>query len=278
MNTEPLKEQVSGYMTSCLKAKSHSVSNTKRTVQQIIDTAISTRSTEKEKDVLRWVQFCVETCLSQQEQADASPPSTKKSSTSDENISNADTPRPKKKVPAKKEAVVKEESDSECQDEDEDDVESVGYDKIGASDDDYVPSYDDGDQQVPSTPSPRRKTKPKKEKEDGPDDDDDNETKKKPVARRKKEEEQPAFILPNAGSKAVVSYFTSAHPLAASEKSGLTSNHFAKSFFFPSKESFNVSQSVDGIFVVTLFHVGLHVCFKLRPENHRCLHLFIDRR
>jgi hypothetical protein len=253
-------------MTSCLKAKSHSVSNTKRTVQQIIDTAINTRGTEKEKDVLRWVQFCVETCLSQQEQADASPPSTKKSSASDENILNADTPRPKKKVPAKKEAPAKEESDSECQDEDEDDVESVGYDKIGASDDDYVPSYDDGDQQVPTTPSPRRKSKPKKE--DSPDDEDDNETKKKPVVRRKKEEDQPAFILPNAGSKAVVSYFTSAHPLAASEKSGLTSNHFAKSYFFPSKESFNVSQSVNGILVVTLFHVGLHVCFKLRPENH----------
>lgn len=243
MKSEPLKEQVSGYMTSCLKAKSHSVSNTKRTVHQIFDTAISTRSTEKEKDVLRWVQFCVETCLSQQEQEEASPPSTQKSSTSDKSVSNADTPRPKKKAPAKKEAATTVESDSECQDEDgdddDDDVESVGYDKIGASDDDYVPSdtHNDGDQQVPTTP--RRKAKPKKEKEG---DDDDHETKKKPVARRKKEEDQPAFILPNAGSKAVVSYFTSAHPMAASEKSGLNSNHFAKSYFFPSKESFNVSE------------------------------------
>ncbi|KAI8331224.1 hypothetical protein BC941DRAFT_439372 [Chlamydoabsidia padenii] len=252
MHNEPLKEQVSGYMTSSLRAKAHSVTNTKRTVQQIIETAIDTRSTEKEKDVLRWVQFCVETCLSQQEPSDGTSPSSKNSSNpvSPNSMPDPATPKPtakkerKKKSPSKNSPAVDEDrdSDSECVDDDDDDAESIEYHAIGASDDDYVPSgYEDDqvgdDQQVPTVTTTKKK---KKEKEN----DKDDETKKKTAVRRKKEEDQPPFIQPNAGPKAVVSYFTLAHPLAASEKSGLSLGYFAKSYFFPSKESFNAFISV----------------------------------
>ncbi|KAI8335882.1 hypothetical protein BC941DRAFT_429656 [Chlamydoabsidia padenii] len=194
VHSGPLKKEVSGYMTSSLNSKSHSISNTRRTVQQIIDTAIKTRKSEKDKDVLRWVQFCVDTCLSQQEQESGG----RKTSGS---------------ASKQKKTEVEEENDA---------YESPGYHVIGDSDDDFVPS--DDDQQVPDTDK-----KKKKKKQQQPN-------------RRKKEEDQPPFIQPNAGAKSVVSYFSSAHPDSA--KSGLSSGHFAKSYFFPSKESFNAFISV----------------------------------
>lgn len=187
VHSASLKKEVSGYMTSNLKGKSHSASNTRRTVQQIIDTAIKTRKTDKEKDVLRWVQFCVDTCLSQQDEGGQT---------------------------SKKQGKEQEKN------------ESSGYHVIGESDDDFVPSEDD--QQVPE--SDKKKKKKKTEQQQKP-------------TRRKKEDDQPPFIQPNAGSKAVVSYFSSAHPVAASDKNGVASGYFAKSYFFPSKESFNVSRA-----------------------------------
>ncbi|KAI8092597.1 uncharacterized protein BX664DRAFT_384143 [Halteromyces radiatus] len=210
MNTGSLRKEVSNYMTNSLNNKSHSVSNTRRTVQQILDAAINTRHNEKEKNVLRWVQFCVDTCLSQQVGATTA--------------NNSDQVKPTKKKQEKKKEK-----------EDDDDADSIGYHVIGASDDDYVPSDsidDDDDQQVPSSPPAKKKT----EKDD---------KKKKPTTtKKKKEEDQPPFIQPNAGAKAVVSYFSSSHPVAASEKNGLASGHFIKSYFFPSKESFNAFTSV----------------------------------
>ncbi|SAM05535.1 hypothetical protein [Absidia glauca] len=190
VHSASLKKEVSGYMTSSLKGKSHSASNTRRTVQQIIDTAIKTRKTDKEKDVLRWVQFCVDTCLSQQDEGGQTP---------------------------KKQAKEQEQNDSS------------GYHVIGESDDDFIPSEDD--QQVPDSDKKKKKKKDEKQQQQKP-------------TRRKKEEDQPPFIQPNAGSKAVVSYFSSAHPVAASDKNGLSSGYFAKSYFFPSKESFNAFISV----------------------------------
>ncbi|CAO3587737.1 unnamed protein product [Absidia cylindrospora] len=247
LNSGSLKKQVSDYMTSSLNNKSHSASNTKRTIQQIISTAINTRVTEKEKDVLKWVQFCVETCLSQQEQQQDG---SSKARNSDkltatpisEQQQNKSTkkPIPPKKNPASASASEDNEDDYD------DDYDSIGYHVIGASDDDYLPSDNDDDhdnQQVPDSTSSKKPkdnddqqvptTPPKKKKDD----------KKKPT-RRKKEEDQPPFIQPHAGFKAVLSYFSTAHPIAASEKNGLSSGHFAKSYFFPSKESFNAFISV----------------------------------
>ncbi|ORZ21080.1 hypothetical protein BCR42DRAFT_320634 [Absidia repens] len=246
VNSGSLKKQVSDYMVSSLNNKSHSASNTKRTIQQIISTAINTRATEKEKDVLKWVQFCVETCLSQQEQQQDG---SSKSRNSDKLTATpiSEQQQNKSVSPTKKPISPKKNHTSASEDNEDDyddDYDSIGYHVIGASDDDYVPSDDDDDsQEVPDSANSKKPngdddqqvpaTPPKKKKDD----------KKKPT-RRKKEEDQPPFIQPHAGSKAVLSYFSTAHPIAASEKNGLSSGHFAKSYFFPSKESFNAFISV----------------------------------
>ncbi|KAI8074413.1 hypothetical protein BC940DRAFT_288179 [Gongronella butleri] len=235
MNDGATKKQVSDVMAKSLKGKSHSVSNTRRTVQQIIDASIAQSGSRDQQQMLQWVRFCVDTCLSYQDGGAACA-----SATTDATVPNGAPAEPvpiKKKRQNNKPAAT---TRHEVIDDDDDDDDYAPSD-VGASDDDYVPEHDaqdnahaveseeeeeeeaEEDQQVPEA-------KPKK--------------KKKPTSRKPKEPDQPPFVLPNAGAKAVQAYFTGTHVDAASSKNGLGSGYFAKSYFFPSKESFNAFSSV----------------------------------
>ncbi|CAO3618045.1 unnamed protein product [Cunninghamella blakesleeana] len=273
MKNSTLKREVSGYMTTSLSNKSHSINNTKRTIQNMLEVAIQTRNTNREKDLLRWLQFCIDTCLSQQDISteiedvkEIEPVSKKyikkKSDTNNNNevVQNSDDlvkTEPKKKTNDKKSSATKKATTTNKKKKEE----SKGYHVIGDSDDDYVPSeedYDneiddsdsdgnddddddddkkDDDQLVPTTTDDDKKKKTKKKDESSTT---EGETKKKVQRKRKPKVEYTPLFKDGAGTNAVTKYFTSNHQEANISKDGT----FAKSYFFPSEESFNAFSSV----------------------------------
>ncbi|KAI9302573.1 hypothetical protein BJ944DRAFT_117608 [Cunninghamella echinulata] len=269
MKNSTLKREVSNYMTTSLDNKSHSVNNTRKTIQKMLEVAIQTRNTNREKDLLRWLQFCIDTCLSQQnvptnnaddDELDNDEPVSKKynkkNNKNDTVAQNSDKliiPEPKKKTnnTKKTSTAASKKKNNKKKNQDEDYDESAGYHVIGASDDDYVPSeldYDNDDSEDGDV----------SDEEDDKNDDDDNDdqlvplaendknnqkvttAKKKKPAKRKPKVQYTPLVDDGAGTKAVTTYFMKNHVDSNITKDG----YFAKSYFFPSEESFNAFSSV----------------------------------
>lgn len=190
-----LNKEANARLKTVLSNKSHSPNNTIRTVKTMFEQAIQACDRDKERCMLQWLQVCVTTAVDM---------------AFDEGSSESNT------KPAKR-ATNKQQSGSKRQGNDDDDfVVPERYDRIGESDDDYVPS-DEDEAIVPAAPQ---------RKNNG-------------GGKGKNGRKAPAFSMEideGAGSKAVIKYFTQNGTSAA-----LKNGYFAQSYFFPSKESYNAS-------------------------------------
>ncbi|KAI7875196.1 phospholipase D/nuclease [Lichtheimia hyalospora FSU 10163] len=200
MNDDTLKQDATSRIKSLLGSKSHSVNNTMRTVNTMFDAARQACEFDRERCMIEWLETCVTMAIQMGLQE----------------ASGATTAA----VPST-------------------------YDKIGASED------EEEDAVVPQPSSkPRRKQPPRRQPKnrdsdeeyrpsfDDDDDDftpvtyhDDKKTNEPPVFK-KKGDELVSAIKPGAGAGAVLKHFN-ANSVA------LQNGYFARSYFFPSKESFN---------------------------------------
>lgn len=186
MHDDELKQEATARLKTVVGSKSHSASNTLRTIRSMFDAALEACEFERERSMVEWLQTCVSTAV--------------------EMGLNEATGHKQVKRPVKE----------EDKDEDEAVVPDSHRHPSGASDDEYVPSEED--QLVPSS---------------------------KPIQRRKQRVEAQVEMLrvldPGSGSKAVVQHLAA----QASPSSVLKKGYFVKSYFFPSKDSFNASIFVD---------------------------------
>lgn len=233
-----LKHEASNQFSKLLSSKSHSPSNTLRTINQMFDEAAKTCHFDRERALIEWLQTCV--CSAVEFGLDPSsaqdkiytekPPMGKKTSSSERGVAQSKN--------KKKPFVVQDP-------EDEWDDEEFGYDRIGNSDDDYVPSDDEG--VVPKKQTAGRKSSATKETPSST----ETETKKPKPARKKKDDQvvpaskkkEASFpvIKEGAGASALHKYIQDIPCVNATSSDVLTNGYFARAFFFPSKDSFNVS-------------------------------------
>lgn len=233
-----LKNDATKEFSKLVSSKSNSPSNTMRMVNDIFKSASGACHLDRERALIDWLQVCVSTAIEfglDPEKAnnvyDEKPlPSQKKEDSS-----------PKKPASSPKKKKKQQEDDYEP----ETDVswdEEERYDLIGSSDDDYVPSMDDG--VVPSKPRPSRKSgsdttptkAPRKKK---------NQDQTVPASTKKNSKEATIpLIKEGAGAKALQKYFADLENIDPGFKSSsapvLSGGYFARAFFFPSKDSFNV--------------------------------------
>ncbi|KAI8878907.1 phospholipase D/nuclease [Backusella circina FSU 941] len=192
-----LQDEAKSHLSKLVAGKSSSASNTMKMIKQLFDTASKNAKFDHERALLVWLETCVMTTISsafQEEVVSEKPPTTASK---------------KQKTSSNKKKQASE------TDEEED------YDRLGDSDDDYVPS--DTDAMVPNGPT---KT-----------------TTKKKTKKTSSDNDQEVPIIPEgAGTKEVVKYFTGITTASASDI--MPKGYFVKSYFFPSKESFNAFLSV----------------------------------
>jgi hypothetical protein len=251
-----LKSKASNQIAKLLSGKSHSASNTIRTIDQMFEEASKSCHLDRERALIDWLQTCISTAVefaldptAAEAKISEKPKVNGNNTSSDRGVTQSKT-----KIPSKP-AVA--------QDDDEWDDEEYGYDHIGESDDDYVPT-DDDDGIVPVKRTSGRKTSatpkvssPKKTTSSSSSSDD---TKKTKSSRKKKSDSDQVVPSPGkkeatipvvpegAGSKALTKYFNDI-PFAGVTSSSadiLPNGYFARAFFFPSKDSFNVSSGWSG--------------------------------
>ncbi|KAG2236842.1 hypothetical protein INT48_002655 [Thamnidium elegans] len=237
-----LKKEASNELSKLLSAKSHSPSNTARTINQMFEEAVKSCHFDRERALIEWLQTCVSSAVefgldpsaAQDKIYTEKPPIGNKKTSSDRGIAQSKT---------KKKPVVQ-----EPEEESEWDDEEFGYDRIGHSDDDYVPTDDEAlvpKKQPGRKPSPKKKTECSSSTE--------TETKKPKTARKKKDDQVvPAskkdasfpVIKEGAGSTALHKYIQDIPCIKATSNDVLGNGYFARAFFFPSKDSFNAFLSV----------------------------------
>lgn len=236
-----LKTDASNQLAKLLSTKSHSPANTLRTMNAMFAEAAKTCHFDRERALIEWLQTCVSTVVElglDPASADTTkiytekPPIEQKKS-SDRGVTQSKT----KKKPVK-----------EVQDESEWDDDEFGYDRIGPSDDDYCPTDEDEEASVPLKKQPGRKSSPTKNATSSSNS--DTAEPKKPKAPRKKKDDQVVpvskrdatfpVIKEGAGSKALHKYIQDIPCASALASDALSNGYFARAFFFPSKDSFNV--------------------------------------
>lgn len=196
-----VNDEATARMQSVVGSKSHSQTNTLKTIQTMFEAAIHATEFERDRCRLEWLQTCVTTAIQMNFDGGAGGSSGGKKAT---------TGGRKSKKANEDDAFVVPDNDDEDEDE--------HFERIGASDDDYVPS------------------------------DENEDVHKVPVATRKQRRNDAAKKVPaydfqipeGAGPKAVAKHFNSL-PAVSSARLVLQDGYFARSFFFPNKESFNVS-------------------------------------
>jgi hypothetical protein len=248
-----LKSEASKEISKLIASKSHSPANTMRTINSMFESASKACHLDRERALIEWLQVCVSTALEFGLDSTVTPP---KSTITTRTVLPAS--------PKKKPLIVKEEEDYET-DVSWEEEDGERYELIGSSDDDYVPSdndddyvpSDNADAYVPSanddaivpskkkpatrksgtkkTPSPAKT--PRKKKNQG------QVVPPSPPKASSKEATIPV-IKEGAGSKALQKYFLDLESknigLTSSRTSALQNGYFARAFFFPSKDSFNV--------------------------------------
>ncbi|KAI7890252.1 uncharacterized protein EV154DRAFT_552433 [Mucor mucedo] len=233
-----LKADASNQLAKLLSAKSHSPSNTLRTMNEMFAEAAKACHFDRERALIEWLQTCVSTVVefgldpaSADNKIYTEKPPIEQKKSSDRGVAQSKN----KKKP------VQEPEESEWDDDE------FGYDRIGHSDDDYCPS-DEDDAVVPKK-QPGRKSSPAKKASSSS----DTEV-KKPKAPRKKKDDQVVpvskkdatfpVIKEGAGSKALHKYIQDIPCANALSSDALSNGYFARAFFFPSKDSFNAFLSV----------------------------------
>jgi hypothetical protein len=185
-----LQDEAKAQLSKLIAGKSSSASNTMKMVKNLFGTASKNAKFDHERALLEWLEICVTTTITSALHGD-------------EVVSE----KPNKQTKAKQQ-VDSDDTDGE-----------LAYDRLGDSDDDYVPS--DNDAMVPKSHAKKTTTKTKKTK-----------------ASTSSDSDQEVPVIPEgAGSKKVVNYFTG----IANKSDIMPKGYFIKSYFFPSKESFNVS-------------------------------------
>lgn len=241
LNRDPeLKSTTSNLLSKLLSSKSHSASNTLRTINQMFEEASKSCHFDRERALIEWLQVCVSTAVEFGLDPAAAEAKIENGTSNNEKTSNgrgANQSKPSKK---KKPAVV--------DDDEEWDDEEYGYDRIGESDDDYCPTDEDDDGVVPITKPSRKSSPPKttppksprKKKTSGSDDD-----QVAPGGKKKKDEVTLPLIKEGAGAKALQKYIEDIQSVNAVSSSDILPNgYFARAFFFPSKDSFQAFLSV----------------------------------
>ncbi|KAI8391671.1 uncharacterized protein BYT42DRAFT_557662 [Radiomyces spectabilis] len=255
MQDTAIREQVSARMQTLLAGKSHTAGNTMRTVQQMFDVAAQTCHHNDERNIVRWLEFCVTTAVQMafddhmpsSPGARNSPPSkqTKTSTNTDDNFIPAQLSdheaaphkmpkRRAKKKSSRKSASPKQDAVVPVLDTSTDDER---LDRIGESDDDYIPSDENDDTSCPPSPTdyqqvpkPRRSSPRKKSST--------------------KDQEVPDYtpavsaVKAGGGPKAIAKYFVTLNQGAGLSSDILPDDYFINAFFFPSKDSFNAFISV----------------------------------
>lgn len=224
-----LRDDTKNQLAKLLASKSHSASNTLRTMNQMFEEASESCHFERERALIEWLQVCVTTAVEF-----GLDPTAAEAKIDNEKQPSATSRGAKQSKPAKQPIV----------DEDEWDDEEYGYDHIGESDDDYCPT-DEDDGVVPIKKKPARKSSPsktnttptsppRKKKSDSEDQ----------VVPDKKKKNEASFPLlkEGAGAKALQKYIMDIESVhAVSSNDILPNGYFARAFFFPSKDSFTVN-------------------------------------
>jgi hypothetical protein len=231
-----LKSGATQELSKLIAAKSHSPANTVRTINSMFESASKACHLDRERALIEWLQVCVSTALEFGLDPTAAPP---------KSVTTRTTEKPLPASPKKKPVVKKEDEYETDVSWEEDDGER--YELIGSSDDDYVPS-DNDDAIVPSKKKPTTRTSgtkktsspsktPRKKKNQ------DQVVPPSPPKASSKEATIPV-IKEGAGSKALQKYFLDLESknigVTSSGTSALQNGYFARAFFFPSKDSFNV--------------------------------------
>lgn len=236
-----LKNDATKEFTKLVSSKSNSPSNTMRMVNDIFKSASNACHLDRERALIDWLQVCVSTAI----EFGLDPEKGSNNNVYNEKplpLPKKEDSSPKKPAssPKKKKKQQKDDYESET------DVswdEEERYDLIGSSDDDYVPSMDDG--VVPSKSRPSRNSgsdttptkAPRKKK---------NQDQTVPASSTKKSSKEATIplIKEGAGAKALQKYFADLENIDPGFKSSsapvLSGGYFARAFFFPSKDSFNV--------------------------------------
>ncbi|KAL0089251.1 hypothetical protein J3Q64DRAFT_1727759 [Phycomyces blakesleeanus] len=259
MKDQNLKDQASARLKTVLTSKSHSPTNTIKTVQQMFEAALKGKS-GRERHLIEWLQICVSSAIhmaflidepeKQQPSSDRSIPTPQKKPSGT---------KEKKKAPRATRKKRNSDDDAFVVPDTEDD--DPPYRGSVSSDDEYLPSDDfpEGTGLIKQKGRPKRgsNTSAKKTAEDLKNDDDQQVPDVKPVpakkAGRKKRSDINDQVVPTdgvmvpaiesgAGAGEVTRYFTSLTQSAGSNV--LSKGYFAKAYFFPSKESFNAFISV----------------------------------
>jgi hypothetical protein len=228
-----LGDDTKNQLAKLLASKSHSASNTLRTMNQMFEEASKACHFERERALIEWLQVCVTTAVEfglDPTAAEAKIDNEKQPATS----------RGSKQSKPAKNPVVND-------DEEEWDDEEYGYDRIGESDDDYCPT-DEDDGIVPSKKQPPRKSSPPKTNGTSPPKSPPRKKKSdtdQVVPDKKKNEASFPLLKEGAGAKALQKYIMDIESVHAVSSSDILPNgYFARAFFFPSKDSFTVSNYI----------------------------------
>ncbi|KAI9475856.1 MAG: hypothetical protein EXX96DRAFT_601716 [Benjaminiella poitrasii] len=263
-----LKANATKEISRLLSSKSHSSSNTIRTMNTIFESASKACHLERERALIEWLQVCVSTAvkfgLSNSDQEmfvysekplPAVNPNTTTTATANRSDKTKTNNNNKKQYKKKTEYIHDNESETEVSWEEDD---GDRYEFIGSSDDDYVPT-DHDDLIVPSGKRPNTR---KSNSASSASDTKTTSPPKRVQRRKKKNQDQlvPAsppkaskeatlpVLQEGAGSRAVQKYFvnldTKELGISSSALSVLSNGYFARAFFFPSKDSFNAFMSV----------------------------------
>lgn len=202
-----LKQEATQELTKLLGSRSNSPKNTLRMVNTMFETASKACHHSKERALIDWLQTCVSTAMQL---------------SIDPNSVLSEKPR---KASAKNQAA--DETDVSWEEDD-------GERYIGDSDEDYMPSDDDA-----VVPSKKKKsdTKTSRKKK--------NQDQVVPPSPPKSSKDAVIPVLKEgAGAKALQKYFAdleSNQIVPKSTSNALADGYFVRAFFFPSKDSFNVS-------------------------------------
>ncbi|CDS12839.1 hypothetical protein LRAMOSA05023 [Lichtheimia ramosa] len=204
MNDDTLKQDATSRIKTLLGSKSHSVNNTMRTVNTMFDAARQACEFDRERCMIDWLETCV-TMAVQMGLKEAS----------GGGGDAAAVPSTYDKIGASEEedeedAVVPQPSSKPRRKQQPPRRQRKNHD----SDEEYRPSFDDDDDDF--TPVTYKEDKKNNE----------------PPVFKKKGDELVSAIQPGAGAGAVLKHFNASSV-------ALQNGYFARSYFFPSKESFN---------------------------------------
>lgn len=224
-----LKSGASKELSKLIASKSHSKANTLRTINSMFESASKSCHLDRERALIEWLQVCVSTALEFGLDPNNTPTTEKQSPVS----------------PKKKTVIVKKEEEYET-DVSWEERGDERYELIGSSDDDYVPS-DIADATVPIKKKPAtRKNGTKKTSSPAKTSSKKNKDQVVPPSPPKASSKVATIpvIKEGAGPKALQKYILELEPknigLTSSGTSVLQNGYFARAFFFPSKDSFNV--------------------------------------